>query len=210
MMMTPNSLVIDCSIKTTPKNPELINAIRKFSKYNVIGFREVSSEFEIGKDIDAVVVSGSAARITGTSDRDKFKHVKDLIEHLDRPLFSICFGHQLLCWSLGAKAAPLSEKIKRFEEVKIVNYDAIFEGFEKDQTIPLAEHHNDYVIKMSLQDAKLILLADSKSCEVEAIRHRQKPFYGVQFHPERTKINGETHLEGLEIIENFYKYVVKR
>jgi GMP synthase (glutamine-hydrolysing) len=129
---------------------------------------------------------------------------------MDLPLFSICYGYQLLCWSLGAKVASHPVEIERFEEIRIVKFDEIFAGFEESQTILLAQHHNDCVIKASLQEAKLILLADSKSCEVEAIKHQRKPFYGVQFHPERIKINNKIHREGLRIIENFYKNIVKR
>lgn len=206
----PKSLVIDCSIEMTVRNLELIDAVRQFSKYEVVGFWEVSADFEVGRDIDAVVISGSAARITEPTDRDKFQNVVNLISDSDRPLFGVCFGHQLLCWSLGADVASLSEKIKRFEVVRIVYCDEIFDGFGENQAITLAEHHSDYVVKTSVQDANLILLADSNSCEVEAIKHRQKPFYGVQFHPERKTINNETHLEGLRVIENFYKRVVKR
>ena len=75
--------------------------------------------------------------------------------------------------------------------------------------MPLAENHYDYVLKESLGNAGFLLLADSTSCEVEAVKHKTKPFYGVQFHPERITIGNEKHLEGHIVIENFYK-IVKR
>ena len=113
---------------------------------------------------------------------------------------------RILCASVASHPA----EIERFKAIKILDFDELFTGFEKNQTIPLAQHHHDYVTKESLQEADLVLLASSESCEVEAIKHRCKPFYGVQFHPERTKINNEKHYEGISIIENFYKNVVKR
>ena len=47
------------------------------------------------------------------------------------------------------------------------------------------------------------LLADSLSCEVEAVKHKSEPFYGVQFHPERINVKSESHSEGHRVIENF-------
>ena len=206
----PKSLVINCSLNVNGKIPELLDAFKKFSECRVVRFSDISPDFEIGKNIDAIVLSGSAARIVKLVDRDMFKETANLIKQTDLPLFSICYGHQLLCWSLGARVASHSAEIEGFEAVRILDFDELFAGFEKDHTVPLAEHHHDYVTKESLQEANLVLLASSESCEVEAIKHQCKPFYGVQFHPERIKINDEIHQEGLNIIDNFYKNVVKR
>jgi GMP synthase (glutamine-hydrolysing) len=206
----PKSLIINCSLKKDGKITGLCNAFKRISECNFVKFRDVSADFEIDKNIDAIILSGSAARIVNPAHRSMFKEIVSLIKRIDLPLFSICYGHQLLCWSLGASVASYPTQIERFEAIEILEYDELFDGFEKNETIPLAQHHYDYVTKESLQEANLILLARSKSCEVEAIKHQRKPFYGVQFHPERIKINNETHHEGLKIIENFYKNVAKR
>lgn len=204
------SLLIDCSL-TSSNNETLIKAIGKFSEHNVIRFRDVRADYRIDKDIDAVVISGSKARIVDSSHRDMFAGTIGLIKHLNIPVFGICYGHQLLCWSLGANVASLSELVKdRFEDVRIVEVDEIFAGFKKRETIPLAQSHYDYALKESLDQASLVLLADSHSCEVEAVKHKHNPFYGVQFHPERIDVKGEVHLEGYKVIENFYRNVVKR
>jgi anthranilate/para-aminobenzoate synthase component II len=124
------------------------------------------------------------------------------------PLLGICFGHQLLCWTYGAVVESLPTPINRFEKIKIIKAVGIFEGLTEGQTIPLAENHNDYVLKNSLDKSGFDLLASSSSCGVEiveAVKHKIKPFIGVQFHPERIRQNGETHPEGDKIIENFYK-----
>ncbi len=127
------------------------------------------------------------------------------------PILGICFGHQLLCSAFGAKTASLTQPvIERFEGINILQSGDIFARFKLAQTVPLAQYHNDYVQKDSLQDAGFVLLADSASCEVEAVKHKTDPFFGVQFHPERITIKNETHPEGHEIVENFYVNVVKR
>lgn len=205
------SLVVNCSMNRRAKIEELLGTIRRFSQYTTVQFRDIKSGYKVEKDIDAVVLSGSKARIVKPSHRDMFKVTVDFINRLDLPIFGICYGYQLLCWALGCGVASLAEPvIDRFEGVRIVEADEIFAGFDEHQTILLAQSHYDYVMKDSLDSARLVLLADSRSCEVEAIKHKHKPFYGVQFHPERIKIKGQTSLEGHKIIENFYKNVVKR
>lgn len=204
------SLVVNCSLKPS-KNDELLKAVKKFSECTTAQFRDIHASYEIDKDIDAVVISGSAARIVSPSHRDMFKGTVSLIRRLNLPIFSICYGHQLFCWSLGARVASLNEPVMNtFERVRIVEVDEIFAGFEKHQTIPLAQSHYDYVLRESLDEAGLVLIADSQSCEVEAIKHKHNPLYGVQFHPERINIKDQTCPEGHKVIENFYRNVVKR
>jgi len=204
------SLVVNCSLKPS-KNDELLKAVKKFSECTTVQFRDIHASYEIDKDIDAVVISGSAARIVSPSHRDMFKGTVSLIRRLNLPIFSICYGHQLFCCSLGARVASLNEPVMNtFERVRIVEVDEIFAGFEKHQTIPLAQSHYDYVLRESLDEAGLVLIADSQSCEVEAIKHKHNPLYGVQFHPERINIKDQTCPEGHKVIENFYRNVVKR
>lgn len=135
----------------------------------------------------------------------------DLIESCNVPLLGICFGHNLLCTTFGAKTDTLPQPVlNKFEQVNVVQTGDILSRFRKSQAIPLAEYHNDYVLKESLDDAGFNLIADSSSCEVEAVKHKSKLFFGVQFHPERIMIGNETHIEGHKVIDNFYCNNVKR
>jgi len=49
-------------------------------------------------------------------------------------------------------------------------------------------------------------LAESATSPVEAIVHKSRPIYGVQFHPERTD---EKHPHGRTILRNFLKIAAK-
>jgi GMP synthase-like glutamine amidotransferase len=204
------SLVVNCCLEPFRIEP-LLKTIEKFSEFTTIQYGNLHVGYQVDKEIDAVVIGGSEARIVNASHRDMFKETVSLIKHLDLPIFSICYGYQLLCWSLGASVASLAEPIiDRFEEVRIVEVDEIFAGFEKYEMVSLAQSHYDYILRESLDQAGFILLADSSSCEVEAIKHKHNPFYGVQFHPELISIQGQRHPEGHKIMENFYRNVVKR
>jgi GMP synthase (glutamine-hydrolysing) len=202
------TLIVNCSLKT--KSEALVEAISKFSECTVVQFGDIHLGFRINNDIDSVVISGSGARIVSPSDRALFEGVERLIKTCSLPTLGICFGHQLICWTFGAKVGALAQAVVRFEKVRVVDVDGLFAGFAQQQTIPLAESHYDYVLKEGLGQAGMMLLADSSSCEVEAVKHKSKPFYGVQFHPERINVESESHPEGHRVIENFYSNVVKR
>jgi GMP synthase-like glutamine amidotransferase len=204
------SLLINCSFFNNI-NENLFTAISQFSECIVTNFGDITLNYQIAKDIDAVVISGSAARIVQASDRAKFENVEMLIKNCCVPLLGICFGHQLLCWTFGAEVDSLPKQVaNRFEHVRVIQSNEIFAGFKEGQTLPLSENHYDYVLKDSLNNPGFTLLADSVTCEVEAVKHKNKPFYGVQFHPERITINGQTYPEGYRIIENFFNRIVKQ
>jgi GMP synthase-like glutamine amidotransferase len=203
-------LVINCAMNELGKIRELVQAISAFSKVVEIRFRDINAYYEVAGDIDAVVLSGSKARIVEASHRDHFKETVELIKRVDVPKLGICYGYQLVCWSLGSQMASLKEPVLgRFEDVRILETDDLFQGFKKYQIAHLAQSHNDYVEKYSVDSAGLVLLADSPSCEVEAVKHRKSAFYGVQFHPERTKIGDQVCSEGQTIIKNFFNIVRK-
>ena len=203
------TLLVDCSLKPTLNN-DLHKVAEKFGECIVVHFTNIKSTQKV-RDLDSVILSGSAARIVKPSDRWQFKGTVDLIKTCNLPMLGICFGHQLLSWTFGAKVGSLDEPVLgRFENVRLINVDDIFAGFKEQQTLPLAENHYDYVIKESLSQNEWVLLADSVSCDVEAVRLKNRPVYGLQFHPERLKIKNVSHSEGHKIIENFFSNVVKR
>ncbi len=204
------TLLVNCY--TNPKEiNQLYDALNKFTVCKVVPYTKIGAGYNVGEDTAAVVVSGSDARITKAEDKAMFDGVADLIRNCKVPLLGICFGHQLLCEAFGAKtAALLKPVIDVFEQVKIVETGDILSRFRRNQTVPLAQHHNDYVLKSSLEAAGFNLIADSASCEVEAVKLKDRLFFGVQFHPERITINGETHPEGHRILDNFFCNNVKR
>ncbi len=205
----PEALLVNCYLKSE-KISELKNAVSKFSPCKVVSYQNAPSGDGLD-GFDAVVISGSEARITKPQDKAKYEGVIKLIETCKVPLFGVCFGHQLLCSAFGAKTGTLPQPvIDRFEQVNVLQTGEIFSRFKQGQTIPLSEFHNDYVLKESLDSTGFKLLADSPSCPVEAVRHKTKLFFGVQFHPERITICSETHLEGHKVIENFFVHMVDR
>ncbi len=201
--------IVDCTRSKNVK--DLVDAVSRHSEYNIVRFENVGLDFESDKSVDALVISGSGHRSADQKDRDKFQNITDLIKRFDRPVLGVCFAHQLIGHAYGARLSTLAKPVyDKFEQVRIIEPDEIFNNYESGDTIPLVEYHNDYVMKQGLPEAGFTILADSKTCEVEAIKYNAKPLYGVQFHAERYRIRREEHREGLKIFDNFYRLVVKR
>ena len=204
------TLLVNCYIDSNEIN-QLHDTLSKFTVCKTVTYTKIQDNYQIGQDIGAVVVSGSEARITKPEDKAKFDSIERLIQNCKVPLLGICFGHQLLCSAFGAKTEALAQPvIDRFEQVNVIQTGDILSRFRKGQSIPLAQWHSDYVVKDSLEAAGFSPLADSATCEVEAVKHKSKLFFGVQFHPELITIRGETHPEGHKILDNFYANNVKR
>lgn len=204
------TLLVNC-YSNSSEIRELNDALNKFTACVTVPYTKIQKDYQMSEGIGAVVISGSDMRITNPEDKAKFDGVVHLIQNCSVPLLGVCFGHQLLCSAFGAKTGSLTQPvIDKFEDVNVIQTGDILSRFRRGQTVPLAQNHKDYVLKNSLDAAGLNLLADSASCEVEAVKHKNRLFFGVQFHPERVTINGETHLEGHKIIDNFYANNVKR
>jgi GMP synthase-like glutamine amidotransferase len=203
------TLLVNCYIKAA-EIAGLQKVLEKHNQVTTVPYGEIGSGYQMG-EFDAVVVSGSEARIVKPQDKAMYSGVLELIRTCKVPLLGICFGHQLLCSAFGAKTGTLSQPvINRFEQVRLIQACDLFSDFPEGQTVTLAQYHNDYAMREGLEEAGLKLLADSPSCEVEAVKHETRPFYGVQFHPERETIKKESHLEGHSIIRNFYRGIVKQ
>lgn len=204
------TLIIDNRINQIGPS-SVVKAIKMFSDYKVVSYEDIKPNFRIDDDVNALVLTGSRARIVSKEDVAKFKEVIKLIRRINLPTLGICFGHQLMALAHGARVASCKKPVmNRFEMVRVLEADELFLGYKIGEKIPLAESHYDYIRRKGLNESGFRLLADSTSCEVEAIKHRSKPFYGVQFHPEKTKIKGEEHKDGIKVIKNFYRYVANR
>jgi GMP synthase (glutamine-hydrolysing) len=105
----------------------------------------------------------------------------------------------MLAKAFGATVYSKLNRIEQRETIRIIKQDPIFRDLYAE--FSALESHLEYVTLNDLPSAGFDLLANSPSCEVEAIKHIQHCFYGVQFHPERSGLIGET------IFRNFYDII---
>jgi GMP synthase (glutamine-hydrolysing) len=145
------------------------------------------------EDLDGLVLSGGAPRVG--VDPSKMGRNGEYLDALDLPILGICAGHQYMAKHFGGEAAPA--RVPEFGKsvVTVHEPDVLFDGLPG--TFEVWESHNDEV---SILPKGFAALASSPTCAVQAMRARDRPLFGLQFHPE---VEDTQH--GTEIFRNFLK-----
>ena len=122
-------------------------------------------------------------------------HIPAEIFSLGIPVLGICYGCQLIAYTLGGKVthAETSEYGKR--EIRVLKKGALFKDLPEKSVSWMS--HTDYV---SEAPAGFEVLADTEAgtCPVAAFGDEKRNIYGVQFHPE------VVHTEyGNQVLKNF-------
>ena len=129
---------------------------------------------------------------------EKSPHIDPEIFRLGIPVLGICYGAQLMAYTLGGKVE--SATTREYGKSDIEYFDSeIFEGVDKNNVCWMS--HTDYV---SVAPDGFKVIGKTATCPVAAMEDANRGFYGVQFHPEvmHTK-------QGTTILRNFLYNVCK-
>jgi GMP synthase (glutamine-hydrolysing) len=96
------------------------------------------------------------------------------------PILGICYGMQLACQSLGGTVHPSHSREFGRAQCRVQEADGLFAGVPEETVVWMS--HGDQV--QTLDGGEFIALASTDTCPVAAVRHRSRPVYGLQFHPE--------------------------
>jgi len=104
----------------------------------------------------------------------------DLIRQLpdDVPMFGVCLGHQALVEAYGGKVGPAGEIVHGKSSLLPHKGDGLFENVPSPMMV--GRYHS--LAGVAIPD-ELMTTARINNL-VLAIEHRDKPLWGVQFHPE--------------------------
>lgn len=109
------------------------------------------------------------------------------------PVLGICYGMQALCRLLGCRVAAAPTREFGRARLHVTRPEGILASLPAETTVWMS--HGDSVLDVG--DA-FESLASTAACPFAAVRHRSRPYFGVQFHPEVT----HTPL-GSRILRNF-------
>ena len=127
--------------------------------------------------VDAVVVSPGPGRPQTARDLGR---VPELLQHTGLPVLGVCLGHQAIAHLAGAEVSSAPEP--RHGHLTRIRHDGagLFAGVPQDFT---AVRYHSLAVPEPLPET-LVATAWSEDGTVMAVRHRDRPLHGVQFHPE--------------------------
>jgi GMP synthase (glutamine-hydrolysing) len=95
------------------------------------------------------------------------------------PVLGICYGMQLACDVLGGEVKGAASREFGRAECRVVEADGLFAGVPEETLVWMS--HGDQVQSVG---GDFVSLAATETCPIAAVRHRTRPVFGVQFHPE--------------------------
>ena len=98
------------------------------------------------------------------------------------PILGVCLGHQSICSAFGAVVSYAKELMHGKQSEARLDTDAvIFRGCSPQTTV--GRYHSLAAVEETMPDC-LQVIGRTEDGEIMAVRHREYPIYGLQFHPE--------------------------
>ncbi len=109
------------------------------------------------------------------------------------PILGICYGMQLTVHLLGGRVDHAETREYGPARIEVLSGDKLFAGLGDEMDVWMS--HGDRVEEAP---SGFISVARTEHAPFAAVRHADKPIYGVQFHPEVTHTP-----RGTELMKNF-------
>ena len=125
---------------------------------------------------DNVVISPGPSTPTQTHD---FGISARVIAETDRPLLGVCLGHQGLCSMWGARVERAPEPVRGRLSTIVHTGEGLFRGLPSPLVV--VRYHSLVVTDLP---AEFGVTARTTDGLIMAVRYRNRPMWGAQFHPE--------------------------
>ena len=186
----------------------------------IINFKKLSANLIENIKPRGVIISGIGSDLQ-TFDKEEFRELNNILKNIDMPFLCICGSHQLLA-EVYNKNIDEVDKFYHHPMRKLAATDNgplypgdraeyfITNGFykiKKEKDDPIFEGLGDDIHMRCVHYCEVkelppdfVVLASSEHCKIEAMKHKEKCLYGVQFHTEAYK---EPYTDGATILRNF-------
>ncbi|MCI6858285.1 MAG: aminodeoxychorismate/anthranilate synthase component II [Eubacterium sp.] len=123
----------------------------------------------------------------------------DVVKHFyrEKRILGICLGHQSIGAAFGARIIHAKELMHGKQSLITHDGTGIFEGIPSP--IHVARYHSLAVEEATLP-GEFEILARTDDGEIMAMKHKEYPLIGIQFHPESIYTD-----HGKKMVENFLK-----
>jgi GMP synthase (glutamine-hydrolysing) len=123
---------------------------------------------ELISKADKLIISGTSIKDNNFLENlNLFNWIKDF----EKPILGICGGMHII-------SLIYNGKIKKQQEIGLTKIDFKDEFLDLKEDVEVYELHN-YCVESN----EFEIFAESSNC-IQATKHKNKPFYGVLFHPE--------------------------
>ncbi len=176
-------------------NQLIARRVRECNVYSEVVPFDISIEKIKEKNPKGIIFTGGPASVYG----ENAPRCSEGIFELGIPVLGICYGMQLMTYTLGGNVARADKREYGTTDVSIDNSSLLFEGFENINGFLMS--HTDFVEKVP-EGFKNI--GHTTSCPNAAMENKEKNLYGIQFHPE---VNSS--INGTQVIRNFLFNICK-
>lgn len=172
-------------------NQPLYESLPQFAAVDSISYAEPLSAVFVDQTYDAVVISGAPLDYDTDVLQTRLPYLR-WIKETNVPVLGICLGHQNIALMYGARAMVNTEAENEAVNLVIKETDDLLSGItHRDKLIAL------HSCSVSLPEG-FTLLASTKNCNNQVMKHVEKPLYSMQFHPELSE-------SGIKILKNFIR-----
>ena len=143
----------------------------------VVRSGRITAEEVKGLNPEAVILS------PGPGPPDEYPLSLDIIRAIQGtiPILGVCLGHQLLAAAFGGRVVQAPDIMHG--KVSEIRHDGDGLFTDLPQPLPVMRYHSLMAERETLPDV-FHVQAEADDGAIMAIRHRELPLIGIQFHPE--------------------------
>ena len=144
-----------------------------------------------------VILSGGPESVVASAS----PRVPACVFDLGIPVLGICYGMQVMAEQFGGRVEGSNVSEFGYAQIRQVGTDGLLKDIrdhideEGAGLLDVWMSHGDKVVELP---PDFTLIAETDSCPIAGMAHHDKPFFGIQFHPEVTHT-----LQGKRIFEHF-------
>ena len=131
--------------------------------------------------------------------------VFSVIREASQPILGVCGGHQQMALAFGAPVGLMGrvEPGDGYEGAKrergFFEVETNRQGILRDLPNKITVWHSHFDEVKDLPRG-FEATASNQTCSIQAMQHKERPVFGVQFHPE---LFDDAHPDGRQVLENF-------